>query len=65
MITGIGALRFTKAADAMVIYATVPFMTAALAYLTIGERPSRSTLITSPATAISSTRTPTTCRWAS
>lgn len=45
MITGIGALRNTTAADAMVIYATVPFMTAALAYMVIGERPSRSTLI--------------------
>jgi drug/metabolite transporter (DMT)-like permease len=45
MITGIGALRHTTVADAMVIYATVPFMTAALAYLVIGEKPSRSTLI--------------------
>jgi drug/metabolite transporter (DMT)-like permease len=45
MITGIGALKNTTVADAMVIYATVPFMTAALAYLVIGERPSRSTLI--------------------
>ena len=47
MITGIGALRNTTVADAMVIYATVPFVTAALAYLVIGERPSRSTLIAS------------------
>jgi drug/metabolite transporter (DMT)-like permease len=31
----------------MVIYATVPFMTAGLAYLAIGERPSRSTIIAS------------------
>lgn len=45
MICGIGALRFTTVADAMVIYATVPFVTAAIAYLVIGERPSRSTLI--------------------
>lgn len=45
MITGIGALRYTTVADAMVIYATVPFVTAALAYVVIGERPSRSTLI--------------------
>lgn len=45
MVTGIGALRNTTAADAMVIYATVPFMTAALAYMVIGERPSRATLI--------------------
>jgi drug/metabolite transporter (DMT)-like permease len=49
MITGIGALRFTKAADAMVIYATVPFVTAGLAYLVIGERPTRSTIIASAA----------------
>jgi drug/metabolite transporter (DMT)-like permease len=45
MITGIGALRNTTVADAMVIYATVPFVTAALAYFVIGEKPSRSTLI--------------------
>ena len=47
MITGIGALRHTTVADAMVIYATVPFVTAALAYLVIGEKPSRATLIAS------------------
>jgi len=47
MITGIGAIRFTSVADAMVIYATVPFVTAGLAYLFIGEMPSRSTLIAS------------------
>jgi drug/metabolite transporter (DMT)-like permease len=45
MIAGISALRFTTVADAMVIYATVPFVTAAMAYVVIGERPSRSTLI--------------------
>lgn len=45
MVTGIGALRYTTVADAMVIYATVPFVTAALAFLVIGEKPSRSTLI--------------------
>lgn len=44
MISGIGALRYGSVADAMVIYATVPFVTAALAYLVIGEKPSRSTL---------------------
>ena len=47
MITGIGSMRFTSVADAMVIYATVPFMTAGLAYLFIGENPSRSTMIAS------------------
>ncbi len=45
MITGIGSIRYATAADAMVIYATVPFVTAGLAYLVIGERPSRSTMI--------------------
>ncbi len=47
MITGIGSLRFTAVADAMVIYATVPFITAGMAYLFIGEKPSRSTLVAS------------------
>ncbi len=47
MITGIGSMRYTSVADAMVIYATVPFMTAALAFVTIGERPSRSTMTAS------------------
>jgi drug/metabolite transporter (DMT)-like permease len=47
MITGIGSLRFGSVADAMVIYATVPFITAGLAYLMIGERTSRSTIIAS------------------
>ncbi len=47
MITGIGSIRYTTVADAMVIYATTPFVTAGLAYLFIGEKPSRSTLIAS------------------
>ena len=47
MITGIGSLRYGSVADAMVIYATVPFITAGLAFLTIGERTSRSTIISS------------------
>lgn len=47
MITGIGSMRFTSVADVMVIYATVPFMTAGLAYVFIGEKPSRSTLLAS------------------
>jgi drug/metabolite transporter (DMT)-like permease len=49
MITGIGAMRFTSVADAMVIYATVPFVTAGIAFVFIGERPRRSTLIASAA----------------
>jgi drug/metabolite transporter (DMT)-like permease len=47
MICGIGSLRFGTVADAMVIYATVPFVTAGLAYMVIGEKPGRSTLIAS------------------
>ena len=47
MISGLGSMYYTSVADAMVIYATVPFVTAALAYLFIGEKPSRSTLIAS------------------
>ncbi len=45
MITGLGAIYYTSVADAMVIYATLPFVTAGIAFLTIGERPSRATLI--------------------
>lgn len=47
MITGIGSFRFTSVANAMVIYATVPFVTAAMAYLAIGEKPTASTLVAS------------------
>jgi drug/metabolite transporter (DMT)-like permease len=47
MITGIGSLRYGSVSDAMVIYATVPFITAAIAHVAIGEQPSRSTLIAS------------------
>jgi drug/metabolite transporter (DMT)-like permease len=47
MITGISSLRYASVADSMVIYATVPFITAGVAYLAIGERPSRSTLVAS------------------
>ena len=39
MITGIGSLRYSTVADTMVIYATVPFITAAIAYVVIGEKP--------------------------
>jgi drug/metabolite transporter (DMT)-like permease len=47
MISGIGAIRYGSVADAMVIYATVPFVTAGVAYLFIGERTTRSTIIAS------------------
>lgn len=44
MISGIGSIYYASVADAMVIYATVPFVTAGVAYLFIGERPSLTTL---------------------
>lgn len=47
MISGLGSIYYTSVADAMVIYATVPFVTAGIALLFIGERPNRSTLIAS------------------
>ncbi|MBL8906188.1 MAG: DMT family transporter [Rhizobiales bacterium] len=52
MITGIGALQYTSIADALVIYATVPFVTAALAWATIGERPALHTMLASLAALI-------------
>lgn len=45
MITGIGALRYTTVAEALIIYATVPFVTAALAYIFVREVPSMRTLV--------------------
>jgi drug/metabolite transporter (DMT)-like permease len=45
MMSGIGSMWYASVADAMVIYATVPFMTAGVAFLMIREIPSRSTLI--------------------
>ena len=45
MISGIGALRFTTVAEALIIYATVPFMTAALAFIVLREVPSGRTLV--------------------
>lgn len=47
MISGIGSLRYTTVAEALIIYATVPFMTAAFAWIFIGERPTVRTLIAS------------------
>lgn len=47
MMSGIGSMWYASVADAMVIYATVPFMTAAVAWVMIGEKPGRSTLIAS------------------
>jgi drug/metabolite transporter (DMT)-like permease len=47
MISGIGAIYYTSVADAMVIYATVPFVTAGVAYVFIKERPSTTTLVAS------------------
>ncbi|MDE1992013.1 MAG: DMT family transporter [Rhizobiaceae bacterium] len=47
MISGIGSIYYTSVADAMVIYATVPFVTAGVAFLFIKERPSKTTLVAS------------------
>lgn len=47
MIFGLGALYYTSIADSMVIYATVPFLTAGAAYMFIGEKPTRTTIIAS------------------
>jgi drug/metabolite transporter (DMT)-like permease len=45
MISGIGSMYYTAIADAMVIYATVPFVTAGAAFFFIKERPSLATMI--------------------
>lgn len=45
MMCGIGSMWYASVADAMVIYATVPFMTAGVALVMIREVPSRSTII--------------------
>lgn len=45
MISGIGSIYYASVADAMVIYATVPFVTAGTAFLLIGERPSSATMV--------------------
>lgn len=47
MISGIGSLRFTTIAESLIIYATVPFVTAAFAWVFVGERPSTRTLVAS------------------
>ena len=39
MICGTGAIRYTAVADALTIYATVPFMTAGLAWLPSASGP--------------------------
>jgi drug/metabolite transporter (DMT)-like permease len=45
MISGIGSIYYAAVADAMVIYATVPFVTAGVALLLIGERPGTTTMV--------------------
>ncbi|MGE0004120.1 MAG: DMT family transporter [Parvibaculaceae bacterium] len=45
MISGIGSMRFTTVAEALIIYATLPFVTAALAFIVVREVPSRRTLV--------------------
>lgn len=45
MISGIASMYYAAIADAMVIYATVPFVTAGTAFLFIKERPNATTLV--------------------
>jgi drug/metabolite transporter (DMT)-like permease len=45
MVCGISSLRYTTIAEALIIYSTVPFVTAAIARIFIGERASGSTLL--------------------
>ena len=45
MMFGIASMWYASVADAMVIYATVPFMTAGVAFVMIREIPSRSTMV--------------------
>lgn len=47
MITGIGSMRYTTVAEALIIYATVPFVTAGFAWAFIGEKPSARTMAAS------------------
>ena len=47
MSSYIAAVRVTTVADVMVIYSTLPFVTAGLAFLLLGERPSGRTLAAS------------------
>jgi drug/metabolite transporter (DMT)-like permease len=47
MICGLGAIHYASVAEAMVIYATAPFMTAGVAYVFIREKASKATLVAS------------------
>jgi drug/metabolite transporter (DMT)-like permease len=47
MLCFITSLRMTTVAHVSIIYATVPFVAAAMAWLVIGERPSRSAIVAS------------------
>ncbi|MEP6065644.1 MAG: DMT family transporter [Paracoccaceae bacterium] len=47
MLCFITSLRLTTVAHVSIIYATVPFVAAALAWMVIGERPSRSAIVAS------------------
>ncbi|MFZ5677867.1 MAG: DMT family transporter [Pseudomonadota bacterium] len=47
MISGIGSMRYTTVAESLIIYATVPFMTAAFAWVFVGEKPSTRTMLAS------------------
>jgi drug/metabolite transporter (DMT)-like permease len=47
MIGNVAALKLTTVANVLVVYATVPFVAAAVAFLWMGEKPARRTLIAS------------------
>ena len=47
MLAYIAALELTTVANVMVVYATVPFVAAGIAFVWIGERPARNTLVAS------------------
>src|SRR5262249_49481528 len=47
MVSYLNALRLTAVADVMIVYATVPFVVAALAWLVMRERASRRTIVAS------------------
>jgi drug/metabolite transporter (DMT)-like permease len=52
MVSYLNALRLTAVADVMIVYATVPFIVAALAWLVMRERASRPTLVASAGAAV-------------
>ena len=45
MVTYVAAVQVTSVANVMIVYATVPLIAAGIAYLWIGERPGRRTIV--------------------